>query len=58
MKTSKGPLQCYLLLAKTREIVTEVFTLFPKFVVGAYRYGIYGNILSPIPGFAWDLFFF
>jgi len=54
---NKGPVQYFLLLANTREIMTVVFTMFPKSAVGAYRYGTYGSILSLNPGFARGLFF-
>jgi len=49
--------QYILLLTNTREIMAEVFTMFPKTALGAYRYGTYGSILSLNPGFARDLFF-
>jgi len=57
-KPTKVQCNILLLLANTREIMTEVFTLVPKSAFGAYRYGTYGSILPPIPGFAWYLFFF
>jgi len=57
MKTNKGTVQYFLLLATTRAIMTVALAVFPKSAVRAYRYGTYGSILSPNPGFARGLLF-
>jgi len=47
----------FFVIGEHSEIMTEVFTIFPKFAVGAYRYGTYGSILSLNPGLARGIFF-